>query len=245
MKVFLSYRRTDSQVTAGRIAQFLDAVPAVKEVFLDVDDIEPGENFEQKIQRTLTQATHIFVLIGSRWPGPQVASSPARIFDADDVVRHETRMALASGLRVVPILIDDARMPQARQLPEDIQELSKLNAFALRTAHFDEDMDSLLDVLLGNRKRRGSRWRSAPLTPKGVALRAFGGLIAAGVLLVAVGVANRYLSSDCYDLTCTLKLGLGIPDETDARGLMWLVGIVTLALGVFVPFIPCLRGRRR
>jgi len=60
-----------------------------------------------------------------------------------------------------------------------------------------------------------------------------------------LGVANRYLSNDCYDLTCTLKVSLGIADETDARGLLWLLAIGTLALGVFVPFIPRLTSRRR
>jgi hypothetical protein len=245
MKVFISYRRLDSQVTAGRIAQFLDAVPAVREVFLDVDDIELGENFEQRIQSTLTHASHVFVLIGSQWRGFLGETHPARIFDDEDVVRQETRLALRSGLRVVPILIDDAHMPQASELPEDIKELSKINAFALRTSHFDEDMDSLLDVLVGNRKGRGSRWHSAPLTPKAIAVRAIGGLFAAGVLLIVLGVANRYLSSDCYDLTCTLKVSLGIADETDARALLWLLAIGTLVLGVLVPFIPRLTRRRR
>lgn len=244
MKVFLSYRRLDSQVTAGRIAQFLDAVAAVKEVFLDVDDIEPGENFERKLQSRLTHASHVFILIGSQWRGPHGATSAARIFDDADIVRNETRLALRSGLRVVPILIDDARMPRPDELPEDIQDLSKINAFALRTSHFDEDMDSLLDVLVGNRRGRGSRWRSVPLTPRGIALRAFAGLIVAGVLLVGLGVANRYLSSDCYDLTCRLKLSLGIADETDAEGLMWILVIATLALGAVVPFLPRLRERR-
>ena len=62
MKVFLSYRRADSQATAGRMAQFLDAIPAVAEVFLDVDGISPGENFERRIQQTLAQVSHVFVL---------------------------------------------------------------------------------------------------------------------------------------------------------------------------------------
>jgi hypothetical protein len=245
MKVFLSYRRVDSQATAGRMAQFLDAVPAVEELFLDVDDIEPGENFEQKIHRTLAKASHVFVLIGPQWRGPAGAPEQARIFDADDVVRQETGLALRSRLKLVPILIDDARMPGSNELPEDLKDLAKINAFALRTSHFDEDMDNLLDVLVGHRKGRGSRWRLAPLTPRSIALRALAGLAAGGILLVCLGLANRYLSSDCYDLTCTLKLSLGIADETDAEGLMWLLAIGMLALSALVPFMPRLRRRRR
>jgi len=75
-------------------------------------------------------------------------------------------------------------------------------------------------------------------------LRAFAGLTAGGLLLLGVGLVNRFLSSDCYDLTCTLKLGLSIADEADARALMWLLAIGTLALGVLVAFIPRFRRRR-
>jgi hypothetical protein len=47
MKIFLSYRRADSQATAGRIAQFLESISIIDSVFLDVDGIEICENFEQ------------------------------------------------------------------------------------------------------------------------------------------------------------------------------------------------------
>ena len=43
MKVFLSYRRADSQATAGRLAQFLDGIPGVDEVFLGVSERYPSD----------------------------------------------------------------------------------------------------------------------------------------------------------------------------------------------------------
>ena len=245
MKVFLSYRRADSQATAGRMAQFLDSIPAVEEVFLDVDGIDVGENFERKIQRTLADVSHVFVLIGPQWRGPAAASGPARIFDADDMVRQETSLALRSKVKLVPILVDEALMPRANELPEDLQALPKINAFALRTSHFDEDMDNLLDVLLGQRKGRGSRWRLAPLSSTGVALRIAAGLIAAGALLLCLGVANRYLGNDCYDLTCTVKRAFDVVGDDDALGLLWLIVIGVSALGALVPFVPRMLQHRR
>ena len=245
MKVFLSYRRADSQATAGRMAQFLDSIPAVEEVFLDVDGIDVGENFERKIQRTLADVSHVFVLIGTQWRGPAAASGPARIFDADDMVRQETGLALRSKVKLVPILVDEALMPRANELPEDLQALPKINAFALRTSHFDEDMDNLLDGLLGQRKGRGSRWRLAPLSSTGVALRIAAGLIAAGALLLCLGVANRYLGNDCYDLTCTVKRAFDVVSDDDALGLLWLIVIGVSALGALVPFVPRMLQHRR
>jgi hypothetical protein len=245
MKIFLSYRRADSLVIAGRMAQFLDGIPAIEEVFLDVDSIGVGENFERKIQDTLAKVSHVFVLMGSQWQGPAGASGRARIFDADDIVRQEAGIALRSKVTLVPILVDEARMPRATELPDELQELRKINAFVLRTAHFEEDMDNLLDVLLGQRKGRGSRWHLAPLTPTGIALRALVGLVLGGAVLLSLALANRFLDHDCYDLTCTLKKTFGIVSDADARGLLSALIFGLLAMGAVAPFLPRLLRRRQ
>jgi hypothetical protein len=245
MKVFVSYRRADSQATAGRMAQFLDAIPAVDEVFLDVDGISPGENFEGKIRHTLAQASHVFVLIGPQWTGPVGAGGKTRLFDDDDMVRREVRLALASRAKLLPLLLDDTRMPRPADLPPELKALASINAFSLRTAHFDEDMDDLLDALLGNKQGRGSRWRQAPLTPAGAAWRLAAGLAAGAALMVGAGLANRWADNGCYDLACSLQAAFGIADPADALGLLWLVGIAVLALGAAAPFVlRRWRGRR-
>jgi len=227
------------------MAQFLDGIPAVDEVFLDVDNIGVGENFEEAVQRTLAKVSHVFVLIGPQWLGPAGASSRARIFDSDDMVAQETRIALHSKVMIVPILLDGARMPHPSELPDELHQLSKINAFALRTDHFDEDMDNLLDVLLGQKKGRGSRWRLAPLTPIGIALRAIIGLMLGGAALLSAALANRYLARDCYDLTCTLKKSFGIMSEIDAEGVLLTIVIGVLVLSTLAPFLPRLLRRRR
>ena len=237
MKVFLSYRRADSQATAGRMAQFLDAIPAVDEVFLDVDGISPGENFESRIQHTLAQVSHVFVLIGPQWAGPVGAGGKTRLFDDDDMVRREVQLALASQVRLVPLLIDDTRAPRPAELPPDLKALSSINAFSLRTAHFDEDMDDLLDALLGNKQGRGSRWRQAPLTLAGAAWRVAAGLAAGAAVMVGAGLANRWADNGCYDLACTLQATFGIADHADVMGLLWIVGITVLGAGAAAPFV--------
>jgi len=245
MKIFLSYRRADSQVSAGRMAQFLDAIPAVDAVFLDLDGIAPGENFETKIQDTLTQVSHVFLLIGTQWGGAIGPSGRMRIFDDDDMVRRETRLALASKAKVVPILLDEARMPHPGDIPADVRALPSINAFALRTAHFDHDMDELLDALLGHKQGRGSRWREAPLTVAGVAWRAAVGMLGSVALMIGLGLANRLADNGCYDLVCTVKAVFGLSDTEDALALLWLAGIAMLGLGALAPFVPRWLRRRR
>ena len=245
MKVFLSYRRADSQVSAGRMAQFLDAIPAVDNVFLDVDGIAPGDNFETKIRDTLARVSHVFLLIGTQWAGPIDAGGRTRLFDDDDMVRTETRLALASRAKVVPILLDDARMPRADELPEDLKALPSINAYALRTAHFDEDMDDLLDALLGKKQGRGSRWRQAPLTVGGVAWRVAAGLLGGAALMVGLGLAHRLADDVCYDLVCMLQAAFELSDPADALALLWLTGIAILGVSALMPFVPrWLRQRR-
>lgn len=244
MKVFLSYRRADTLVTAGHMAQFLEGVSAIRKVFLDIDDITIGENYEQRIADRIAAATHVFVLIGRQWLGSPDAGGRTRLFDPADVVGQELRLALASSARVVPILVDGALMPPPAELPEDLKDLSKINAFVLRTAHFGVDLDTLLDLLLDQRKGRGSRWRVAPLTPAQIVVRALGGLAASALLLVGLGLANRWFSDDCYDLTCRVRRSAGLAAEDDALALLLAITFCFLVLGALAPFVPRLLTRR-
>lgn len=249
MNIFLSYRRADSQVTAGRMAQFLDAVSVVDDVFLDVDGIEIGENFEHKIEATLARSSHVFILIGPQWVGPVAsagseAASGARIFADDDVVRRETRMALASDCKVVPILLDGTRMPTPKDLPPDLAGLSKINGFALRTAHFDEDMDDLLDDLITGKRTRGSRWRQGPLGVSGILLRGAAGAVGGLLLMLVLALANRIFNDNCPALDCALGQAVGRTDEGDALGLLLTLGIVVVGIGTILPFVPRLLRRK-
>ena len=243
MNVFVSYRRADSQATAGRLAQFLDGISGVDDVFLDVDGISPGENFEQKIQQTLDKVSHVFVLIGPQWAGTSGGKELARIFESDDMVRRETLLALGSRARVIPILLDGTRMPGPKELPAELKALSTINAFELRTAHFDADMDTLLDSLLGNHAGRGSRWRDAPLTPLGIAMRVAGGTVAGAALLMGVAFANQLANGD-EGLAGTLRRNLGLADDDDALGLLWMICIAMLCLGAIAPFMSRLLRRK-
>ena len=227
------------------MAQFLDAIPAVDAVFLDVDGIAPGENFETKIQDMLAEVSHVFLPIGTELAGPMGASGRARIFDDDDMVRRETRLAMASKAKVVPILLDVTRMPHTAEVPPDLKVLPTLNGFSLRTAHFDEDMDDLFDGLLGDKEGRGSRWRDAPLTAVGVAWRAGAVLLGGAALMVALAQANHSADNGCADLVCALQNVFGIAHTADALGLLRLAGLAVLDVGALAPFVLRWLRRRR
>lgn len=227
------------------MAQFLDSIPAVKDIFLDVDAIELGENFERKIRQTLSKSTHCFVLMGPEWAGTQNTEGRSRLFDPEDFVRQESRLALESGAKTIPILLDGATMPKATDLPEDLKSLPKINAFMLRTSHFDEDMDDLLDAVIGGKKGRGSRWRRGKLTALGIVGRLLGGLAAAAVIVFAAAVANDVVSQGACSLTCRVQETFGFASQSAALGPMLSLIAMVFVAGALVPFLPRLLSRKR
>ena len=45
----------------------MSALFGAERVFMDVEDIHPGENFAQKIESTLSRCSCVLVVIGPRW----------------------------------------------------------------------------------------------------------------------------------------------------------------------------------
>lgn len=185
MNVFLSYRRSDTQDLAGRMADRLRAVPQIRRVFIDVEDIEAGTDFVARLTGALAESDVCVLLIGPQWCGPREGGAAARIFDARDFVRLEATAALASQRKVLPVLANGAAMPEPDQLPPELEPLTRLNALSIRHAYFDHDLAHLVDTLLLRRKpgRLGAFLRRHPALAG--LLRGIGGALAGLVALLA------------------------------------------------------------
>ena len=246
MKIFISYRRADAQMTARAMKTFLDGIPAVSEVFLDFDEIAVGSDFEKVINSALSKSDVCLVLIGDKYlDGGQGGDRP-RIFDPEDFVRREAALALSSKAKVVPVLVDAAEMPSAAKLPDDLKGLPKLNAFQLRTSHFNGDMDDLLDVLFGKTKGSGGRWKRPPLTVGGSLFRIVAGLLVAAAIVLGLAIASDLhgqATATCGSLACRMRDLLGLQSQSDAVGAVMGAVAAILALGALMPFL--LRWMRR
>ena len=148
-KVFISYRRADTAAAAGRLYDRFCHLLGAKNVFLDVDAIEAGENFEAKIQREIGKANAILVLIGNSWMAPAPGQGKPRLFDEGDHVRAEVKFALRAKAFTMPVLVDNAAMPDPGLLPDDISGITLLNAPPLRYESFDADADRIARKALG------------------------------------------------------------------------------------------------
>lgn len=147
-QIFISYRRDDAAGYARAVNDELVRCFGAGHVFIDVDDIDPGHPFSEVIQRSVGNSAVLLALIGKRWRGEREGAAP-RIFEAGDFVRQEVAAGLANGLRVIPVLLDGAAMPEPAHLPPDLIALAGRNALELDNTRFAADMAQLVSAVRG------------------------------------------------------------------------------------------------
>jgi TIR domain len=157
-RIFLSYRREETDFPAGWLHDRLAAHFGRDQVFRDVDDIPLGANFPDVIAKAVASCDVLLALIGSQWMTITDEEGKRRLDDPNDFVRLEIEAALQRDVLVIPILVRGAKMPRAGQLPGSLAELVHRNALELSSTSFDFDTGRLLEVLdetlAGERARR-------------------------------------------------------------------------------------------
>lgn len=145
--VFLSYRREDTQHVAGRLFDRLTDRFGDDRVFMDIDSIEPGVDFTEVVADAIGRCTVLLALIGQRWATLTNAQGQRRLDTPGDLVAAEIAAALSRDIRVIPVLVDGAAMPNQTQLPPALQTLAFRNAVHLRHETFRADTTRMLDTL--------------------------------------------------------------------------------------------------
>ncbi|MGH9452743.1 MAG: toll/interleukin-1 receptor domain-containing protein [Terriglobia bacterium] len=145
-RVFINYRRDDSRADAGRIYDRL-SVRYPGKVFRDVGSLEPGVEWREAIEKVLSASDACIVVIGKNWLSITDAAGHRRLDDSRDTVRTEVLAALQHKMRVIPVLVGGAPMPEEEDLPEDLQPLARRNALQITEQDWDEDMAKLIRAL--------------------------------------------------------------------------------------------------
>jgi hypothetical protein len=146
-KLFINYRREDTAPYAGRLYDRLTAHFGEDQVFIDIDQIEPGEDFVEAINRKVGTCDIAIVAIGPNWLGATDASGKRRLDDEGDFVRMEIVAALQRKIRVIPVLVGGAHMPGREDLPEALAPLSRRNAIELSETRFHADVNRLIEAI--------------------------------------------------------------------------------------------------
>ncbi len=163
--IFISYRRQDSAPYAGRLCDRLSELFGADNVFMDVDDIEPGADFGSRIEQKVGSCDALVAVIGRKWL-PSADAHKSRLEDPRDFVRLELELALGRDILVIPALVDGASMPLANDLPAEVRELTQRQAVELSDRDFDRGFEKLRGSLetvpalsSAARRQRGSEPR--------------------------------------------------------------------------------------
>jgi hypothetical protein len=104
----------------------------------------------------------VLVVIGPHWLVAKDASGGRRLDNPDDFVAIEIAAALARDVRVIPVLVDGARMPKASEVPDSLKPLARRQAVDVRHAHFGHDAEALVKRMreaFGDDAAGPRRWR--------------------------------------------------------------------------------------
>lgn len=156
-RIFISYRRGDSKWQAGRLYDSLQARLPEAALFMDVEAISGGMDFEQAVNTAVSSSDVLLVVIGPDWIGATDAAGRRRLHDERDLVRIEIESGLRDDLLVVPVLLDDAPPPSADQLPASIAALATRQAVWLDHRSWQRGLDELVSVIESAPAAKASR----------------------------------------------------------------------------------------
>ena len=181
MKVFISYRRA-SLAAAARVYDALRRRYAPQNVFMDVASdrqaplLAPGVDFREELRRHISAADVLICIISD----PKHLTP--RAGDEQDFLHYELSEALSRKVKIVPVLVEGATMPDSRELPESIRPVAFLQAVELTHSRFDSDVDRLFDAISGPRFRLS---RTTRVVAAGLAV------LLAGAVWWAVSLVTR------------------------------------------------------
>lgn len=232
-RVFISYRRDDTAGHAGHLYADLVAQFGADRVFMDTETIEPGADFTERLRREIESSDVLIALIGKRW-------LVRRLREPQDYVRLEIQLALDRKLRVIPVLVQGARMPSVTQLPESIGDLSHRNALEISNSRWGHDVKELVAALEGRKRAPASdssRTSTRRLSNLPLALTSFVGRGHELDQLVDLQSRSRLLA--LVGPGGVGKTRLAIQLATHVRGKfvdgVWLVELAPISDGELVP----------
>ena len=145
--IFISYRHDDSFASAKLLVEHLGRWLPDTEFFIDESGIQAGAEWRATLKEQLERAEAVLVVIGPRWITIEDRSGVRRLDEPDDVVGWEICQALASRKRVVPVLVEGARLPAEAELPSPLKALARMQYCEIGRQTFEGDIQGLARAL--------------------------------------------------------------------------------------------------
>jgi len=145
--IFISYRREETAAQAGRLYDHLSSHFGEDRVFMDIDSVAIGTDFTKAVIGAVSGCNIILALIGPHWSVITDTKGIRRIDYPQDWVRVEIETALQRNIRVVPVLVDGAVLPQAADLPPSLRPLIRHQALELSHTGFRSQVSRLIAAI--------------------------------------------------------------------------------------------------
>ena len=133
LSIFISYRRSDAVDIARLIADHLSRTKRFS-VALDLDALRAGK-FSRDLGNLIAMCD-VFLPVYT----PDYFS---RVDSPEDWVRREIETALHLDKTICPVQIDDAPLPDAASLPEEITAILSWNTYPLYRHHLNHCLTEL------------------------------------------------------------------------------------------------------
>ena len=134
---FISYRRTDVPVAAGRLYADLIEVFGPRGVYMDVESIKPGATFPAELESAIRAVKVMVVAVGPRWKSN-------RLREESDWVSREILGAKRAGALVVPVMFEGAAL-QNLELPDALKWLHDCQMLSIGTQYWRRETHRLAE----------------------------------------------------------------------------------------------------
>jgi len=143
--VLVSFRPADCGWAARAIRTRIEQELGDDAVFDMVEGDAPvSSEFARRVEESLRDVSVVLAIVGKKWTGRREGTR--RIDVPTDPVHRELKVALASGVTMFVVLVDDAKLPG--KLPHALAPLaSKADLVVHADDRFSSDMKSLLDEI--------------------------------------------------------------------------------------------------
>lgn len=239
VKLFISYRRADSEHAAQRVRERLQARFGDEAVFID-REMPPGVDWSETLARNVEQSTGLVVMIGERFV--ELLKQDAASGEPDPMLA-EIVAAIQAGKRLYPVVTGLRDMPTPQDLPPELHPLLQQNAVFAPAPYFDAAMDALIKAIAAQHawvdpvpvaRSAGAASTAAPTTLPGMIASGAGTPFVLTLwsrwlltALVAVGIM-----AFCGRLLAWLAQA---PEQAQAEAAVWQGGryvLATLFLGL-------------
>jgi hypothetical protein len=151
LKIFVSYRQTDTGPEVRTLSDYLKEAFGRTMVFVDTANVRHGPKWPPQIQQALEAAGVLIVAVGPKWFNEE---NQRRLNEEGDWVRLEIARSLERDIRIIPLLVNGAQRPNPGLLPSSIADLGKHLPMPLARENWAGQVRDLIDELVAVGCRR-------------------------------------------------------------------------------------------